>query len=363
MKQSWILLIFLLSLNGLTAQKTHFDHYRFTEASTLTMIGKMLPTENPYHRVDTNRFKGFTPEENLKVRYPTGMAVVFKTNSSCIAVYTQYGFASTDIINANSIAYRGYDLYIRKNGKWLYAASGALSMYHLNDTLQLIKDMDTSMKECMLYLPLYSELYSLQIGVENGKEICSMENPFRYRIGIFGSSFTHGASTSRSGMCYPSQLSRMTGLEFINLGSSGSCRMQSYFADVLCAADVDALLFDAFTNSSIPDIQERLFPFIEKVQAAHPGIPLIFQRTIRREGRNFCLTEDSSEQRRIAVADSLMAIAVRKYKDVYYIYPNASSPEHDTSVDGIHPNDYGYTLWAESIRKPLLKLLKKYGIQ
>ena len=48
-------MIFLLSLNGLTAQKTHFDHYRFTEASTLTMIGKMLPTENPYHRVDTNR--------------------------------------------------------------------------------------------------------------------------------------------------------------------------------------------------------------------------------------------------------------------------------------------------------------------
>ena len=36
---------------------------------------------------------------------------------------------------------------------------------------------------------------------------------------------------------------------------------------------------------------------------------------------------------------------------------------HSTSVDGIHPSDYGYTLWAQSIRKPILKILKKYGIR
>jgi lysophospholipase L1-like esterase len=33
------------------------------------------------------------------------------------------------------------------------------------------------------------------------------------------------------------------------------------------------------------------------------------------------------------------------------------------TVDGTHPNDYGYTLWARSIEKPLLKILKKYGIK
>lgn len=30
---------------------------------------------------------------------------------------------------------------------------------------------------------------------------------------------------------------------------------------------------------------------------------------------------------------------------------------------GSHPNDYGYTLWAKSIEKPLLKILKKHGIK
>ena len=55
--------------------------------------------------------------------------------------------------------------------------------------------------------------------------------------------------------------------------------------------------------------------------------------------------------------------AVKKYDDVYFIQTNATDAMHSTSVDGIHPSDYGYTLWAQSIRKPILKILKKYGIR
>lgn len=62
------------------------------------------------------------------------------------------------------------------------------------------------------------------------------------------------------------------------------------------ALDVDAFLFDAFSNPGAATMEKRLFPFIEKLQAAHPG-------------------------------------------------------------------DHGYTLWAESIQKPLKRILRKYGIQ
>ena len=58
-----------------------------------------------------------------------------------------------------------------------------------------------------------------------------------------------------------------------------------------------------------------------------------------------------------------MNIACKRYKDVYYIKTNATAPSRDTSVDGIHPGDYGYTLWAESVQKRILKILKKYGIR
>ena len=56
-------------------------NYVFTEASDLNLIGKIhKQTPNPYHRVDTVKYKGFTKSENRQVRCPAGLAVLFKTN-------------------------------------------------------------------------------------------------------------------------------------------------------------------------------------------------------------------------------------------------------------------------------------------
>ena len=338
--------------------------YVFTEASELNLIGKIHDnTPNPYHRVDTVKYKGFTDGENKQVRCPAGMAVLFKTNSTVITVKTDFGW-EWESVSTMPIAYRGYDLYIKKDGKWIYAESGATKHGSKSeDNLVIIRNMDDSEKECMLYLPIYSEVYSVKIGIQEGAKIEPLESPFKHRIGIFGSSFTHGISTSRGGMSYPMQFMRNTGLQILSLGCSGNCKMQPYFADVLCDAKVDAFIFDSFSNPDAKMIEERLFPFIEKIQAAHPGIPLIFQQTIYREGRNFGVATDNSEKAKQEIAAKLMKEACKKYNDVYFIEPNASLPSHDTSVDATHPDDYGYTLWAQSIEKPVLEILKKYGIE
>ena len=72
-----------------TAQNTIVDGISFTEASELTLFGKLMPdTPNPYHRVDTMVFKGFTKSENSQVRMSTGIAIAFKTDSPMIYVHT-----------------------------------------------------------------------------------------------------------------------------------------------------------------------------------------------------------------------------------------------------------------------------------
>ena len=76
----------------MSAQTPKNVRYFFTEASDLNLIGKIIEdTPNPYHRVDTVRFKGFTKGENKKVRYSSGLAVLFKTNSTTISVRCEYG--------------------------------------------------------------------------------------------------------------------------------------------------------------------------------------------------------------------------------------------------------------------------------
>lgn len=362
-KTAAVLAALLLAFSA-AAQTPKNVKYVFTEASELNLIGKILDgTPNPYHRVDTVKYKGFTTSENNQVRCPTGLAVLFRTNSSTISVKTQYGSFVYNAVNTMPVSYRGYDLYIRKDGNWLWAASGATKPEKAGDNLVLIKNMDNTEKECLLYLPIYCELYSVKIGVEEGASLKPADSPFRHRVGIFGSSYTHGISTSRAGMSYPMQFMRKTGIQILSLGCSGNCKMQPYFADVLCDADVDALIFDSFSNPDAAMIEERLFPFIEKIQSAHPDIPLIFQQTIYREGRNFNQDVEAKESAKQEMAAKLMKEAVKKYKNVYFISTNATDALHETSVDGVHPDNYGYSLWEQSIEKPILKILRKYGIR
>ena len=346
----------------------------YTEASELTLAGKIFPdTPVPYHRVDTARFKGWTEWQNFQVRTGSGVMVAFRTNSTVITLRPQYGQLYYGV-TTNVLAHRGFDLYIKSkdshgfltpdpDGKWYYAASVAPAHDKEGRVLKLIVNMPDDMKECLLYLPLYSELTGLQIGVEEGAVLEATPIPFRHRVGIYGSSYTHGVSCSRAGMTYPAQFARRTGIHLVSLAMSGNCKMQPAALAALEAADVEAFIFDTFSNPTIDEIKERLFPFIEGIQATHPGAPLIFQRTIHREARNFNRKTDIIEQRRIDVADSLMAIACKRYKDVYYIHPNATEKDHETSVDGTHPSDYGYGVWEKSIEKKVLRILRRYGIR
>ena len=75
--------ILLATLCSLSAQTPKDVKYKFTEATQLTMIGRLFDNNpTPYHRVDTVKYKGFTTKENLQVRESSGIACLFKTNST-----------------------------------------------------------------------------------------------------------------------------------------------------------------------------------------------------------------------------------------------------------------------------------------
>lgn len=339
--------------------------YVYTDATDLNLIGKLFTdTPNPYHRIDTVRFKGFTKHENELIRCCAGEAVLFTTNSTSISIIPEYGYCNRPI-NATDISYAGFDLYVRNDkGEWIWAGSKVNTEKKAEQPMTIVVDMDGSSHDCMLYLPIYSELKSLKIGVDEGAVITPLESPFKGRIGIFGSSFTMGVSTSRAGMSYPMQFQRSTGYQILSIAASGRCMMQDYFADVICAAEFDAFIFDSFSNPDAKMIEERLEPFIRKIRQTHPGEPLIFQQTIYRENRNFDLGRDEKEAAKQQMADSLMNIMCKKYKNVYFIKPCACEKgSHEWTVDGVHPDNYGYALWERSIEGPVVKILRKHGIK
>ena len=105
-----IVVIFLMTL-PLYAQNPAWNLE--VEASELNLVGKAFyDTPNPYHRIDTCRFKGFTRGENMQCRCAAGLAVLFTTDADAVGVKMDFDEASADSYRS----YRGFDLYIRKDG-------------------------------------------------------------------------------------------------------------------------------------------------------------------------------------------------------------------------------------------------------
>ncbi len=359
MKRAFFVTLLLVICSMAFAQ----EERTWTEASDLTLIGKMFPdTPNPYHRIDTVKYKGFTKSENAQVRMSSGIAVSFVTDSPYIYVKTDYANPGNGA-NITGISSRGYDLYIKKDGKWLWAGAGAPAWGKLDNEVRIVWNMEETEHECLMYLPTFSEENSILIGTKPGSVIRPGAEPFRHRVGLFGSSYMHGASTSRGGMAVPAQLTRMTGIQILSIACSGNSKLQLYYADALRDADVEAYIFDSFSNPNAAMINERLFPYIERIREKKPDTPIIFISSIWRERNNFNTKSYEDEMAKMHMADSLMKIACKKYNDVYYVKSDASTPGHNHQVDGVHPDDYSYELWAKSIRKRIVRILRKYGIK
>ena len=261
----------VLSLHTAAARK-------YVDASTLTLIGRTCPMEgNPYYRVDTARYHFDNAAIRRYCGYPAGVAVLFTTDSRSIeARWTttprSYGWNMTPVMQ------RGMDLYIRRDGIWTMAGAARPGLEDRHSGT-IVEHMDRQPRECMLYLPTWSELLTLEIGVDDDATVTPLASPYKHRVIVFGSSITHGASASRPGMAYPARMSRMTGIEFVNLGYSGNCKLQPEFARLLAETDADAFLFDAFSNPSPELIRERLEAFVAALVEAHPDKPLIFMQT------------------------------------------------------------------------------------
>ena len=111
---------------------------------------------------------------------------------------------------------------------------------------------------------------------------------------------------------------------------------------------------------------DGLNPFFGLFGAADPynsdiTIAYLWQTGLGIGDRDYYLEADQQKIRNEYA--KLMAQMCKKYQNVYFIQTNACDSKHEATVDGTHPDDYGYRLWAESISKPVVKILKKHGIK
>lgn len=336
---------------------------RFVDASTLTVVGKAIPTSNVWARVDTELYPDLTPAAARMFRCSAGIAVAFRTDSENISVrWTVH--KRRPAVNQTAIAQSGFDLYILRDGQWIWAGVGKPEQDAETMTARVVSNMDSTLKECLLYLPLFAQVVGVEIGIDENALLESADYPFDRSIVVFGSSITHGAAASRAGMAYPAQLSRRSGLDFINLGISGNALLQPEVTPVVCSARADAYIFDCFSNPKAEYIDQRLMPFVEAVREAHPSTPLIFLQTIVREGGNFDLKTREFERAKREAAERGMKQVAERFEDVYFISVDGLlGDDHNATSDGTHPTDLGFERMLDKLEPCIMKILRKYDIR
>lgn len=335
----------------------------YVDAATLGVYGKAGEVPgHPYSRLDPEKY-GVKGSLATKCLQSTGVFVVFNTDSESLSLRWETSPLRVVGANTGANAQKGLDLYIKRDGRWVFAAVGTPDMAGdcVHHERKVISSMPEGNKECLLYLPLFDSVESLEIGVDPGSSITASPNPFAHKIVFLGSSITHGSAASRAGMSYVARYGRDNGLYCLNLGFSGQAKLQEYWARVAADIEADAFVFDQFSNPSAKVINESFDSFVDIIREAHPETPLIFLQTIRRERRNFNEEADAYEAAKQKAGEAKVRARMKTDKNIYFI-PSDGFLGDDSlgTADGTHPTDVGFSRMLEKMSPKLNKILKKY---
>lgn len=353
--------MFLLCVTGFFALAQSENPLKYIDASTLSVYGKAEPTANHYYRIDTARYPELPPAVKRLLTNPAGLFLHFRTNSQVLNAkwcVTEKKLGN----NMTAIMAKGLDVYIRneKTGDWQFAGVGRPGKVCTEYTL--VDHMDASEKEFLVYLPLWDVVKELKIGINENSSFEALGNPFDHKVLIYGSSIVHGASASRPGMAYPARLSRATGINFVNLGVSGSAKMERAVADMIAGFSADAYILDCVPNSSPEQIKERTNYLVRAIRKKHPNIPIMIIPTIVREHGHW----NNEIGKRVALQNKQIQIEYDRLidegiKDLYFLNPGQLlGSDHEGTTDGTHPNDLGFHRMIDQLEPKIVEILSKY---
>jgi GDSL-like Lipase/Acylhydrolase family/N-terminus of Esterase_SGNH_hydro-type len=338
--------------------KKNIDNFKWINAEELGIEGKgWSETKYFFDRLPV-KAEGVVRDVVWELsRAAAGMTVHFKTDAT--EIRARWQLESPELSNSTMCATgrSGLDLYARDaTNKWRWAGVSTEVNSQSPDNV-LVADMDSAMRQYMLYLPLFNPVSKLEIGIPD----CTFEAVSARRgkpIVFYGTSIVHGASASRPGMAHAAMLGRRLDTPVINLGFDGNALMESELADLLIELDPLMYVIDAVPNMNAQLIAERAEQFIRKIYTAKPGVPIILveDRTYtnswiipyKQKENNTRRAEFRKVYRRLK-ADGILGL--------HYIEgANLIGPDDEASVCGSHPTDLGFFRIADTL-EPVLKAL------
>jgi hypothetical protein len=330
------------------------------DAAALNIEGRAWQdTESPFDRLPARALGQVTDSVRGLSKQSAGMAIRFKTDSGILRVRWSLGDGNYVMTHMAATGTSGLDLYVGlADGHWAYAGTGRPEDKQDNE-VTFFEGRPKGEWTYLLNLPLFNRVTSLSIGVAAGSSFDTVENAAGRSVVFYGTSITHGGCASRPGMAYPAIIGRAIDCETINLGFSGSARMEPEICDLLAELDPDVFVIDALPNMGSDPITERTLYLVRAIRKSRPSTPIILVENITYQtGRAFGSDgrhERATNAQLRAAYDQLLAEGVGK---LHYL-PGADllGADGEGTVDGAHPTDLGFSRMAQVIGSEVARVL------
>lgn len=206
-----------------------------------------------------------------------------------------------------------------------------------------------------IMFPHFCHMDWIKVGLDEGVSISEWKYKIEKPVVYLGSSITQGIGSCRPYTTYEAQVSYMLDCNYINLGFSGSCRVQQPIIDYIKTLDMSAFIYDydhnAYSVDFLRDTHEQAF---KQIREAHPELPVIMMS--KPDFRNY---PDDAKRRRDVILTTYNNAIESGDKNVWFIdgesmFEKAGVDPLVCTFDGCHPNDLGYWCMASSVA-PVLK--------
>ena len=346
----------LLSAEDIAVTPTVEEGIAWYNAADWPTEGKgWTETARPFDRIP-DEFAGRIPTGVRELGKNTaGLLTRFRTDADSIRVKYTLLSGNLAMFHMPATGVSGLDLYVLEEGKWCWAA--CTRPVNQEETGVLADGLGREMRDYLIYFPLYNGIEALSIGVAEDAEFHAVApNPAK-PIVYYGTSITQGGCCSHPGNVYTSMLSRRLGVPFINLGFSGSARMEPEMAEMIATLDPALFVIDAVPNMDAPLIRERALPFLKTIRAAHPETPILIV-----DGRFYanCHIKKALAAQCQGESDALReaydAFAAES-GNVYWLgHENliGEDIDYDATMDSSHLNDLGMFRQADKL-EPVIR--------
>ena len=294
-------------------------------------------------------------------RHSAGLAIRFVTDSATVQVKWSLTNANLAMPHMPATGVSGVDLYVRspKDGQWKWAGVGQPKTKDDNRATIVVP---AGKKDCLLYLPLYNGTANLEIGLP--KEASFSKGPARDAahqkpIVFYGTSITQGGCASRPGMVHTAILGRRFERPVINLGFSGSGRMDASVGELMAELDPAVYVIDCLPNMQVKEIEERTGPLVHMLRKARPKTPILLveDRTYTNAAVNEGARKRNDTSRAAFKVEYDKLIAAKVPGLAYLKGERLLGDDGEGTVDGSHPTDLGFMRQADQFADALAPLL------